>query len=285
MSFNPGIDIGDELTNEEMQSVFKCGNMGGMRRSKKTGTLVIISDYTKKLYQDIWKNGVLYYTGTGKNGNQTLYKTQNSTLYYSDTNGVEVHLFEVLKKSVYTYCGVVKLVDKPFKSKQPDYNGCMREVWIFPVTPIVDYKKIEECELCEKEISKLSDMDLARYASLKNIKRVPKKAEAFVYYRDPYLKRMVKRIANGKCQYCRNDAPFMDKQGEPYLEEHHVTRLADGGEDTMENLVALCPNCHRKIHVLSENNDTRILESIGIDNKRKLERILGIVEVFESKNK
>lgn len=35
---------------------------------QKTGTLVVISDDTKKLYQDIWKNGVLYYTGMGKKG-------------------------------------------------------------------------------------------------------------------------------------------------------------------------------------------------------------------------
>lgn len=43
MGFDPGISTGKELTNNEMRELFKCGNMGGMRRSKKTGTLVIIS--------------------------------------------------------------------------------------------------------------------------------------------------------------------------------------------------------------------------------------------------
>ena len=41
--FDPGIKVGTELTNEKMRKLFKCGNMGGMRRSKETGTLVIIS--------------------------------------------------------------------------------------------------------------------------------------------------------------------------------------------------------------------------------------------------
>lgn len=31
----PGISIGTELTNEEMRTIFKCENMGGMRPSKK----------------------------------------------------------------------------------------------------------------------------------------------------------------------------------------------------------------------------------------------------------
>lgn len=37
-------------------------------------------------------------------------------------------------------------------------------------------------------------------------------------------------------------------KGSPYLEVHHVRRLADGGSDTTENAVALCPNCHMELH-------------------------------------
>lgn len=43
-------------------------------------------------------------------------------------------------------------------------------------------------------------------------------------------------------------APFKRESGSPFLEAHHVRRLADGGEDTIENAVALCPNCHRELH-------------------------------------
>lgn len=274
MVFDPGINIGAELTNEEMRTLFKCGNMGGMRRSKQTGTLVIISDETKGLYRDVWKNGVLHYTGMGKIGDQVLEGNQNGTLFYSDANGVEVHLFEVLKKVVYTYRGVVKLVDEPYKDRQPDDYGNMRDVWMFPVMPIAESAQSVSHELTEEEIARLSDKELARYTAVKNVNREPKTTEAVVYYRDPYLKQMVKRIAEGKCQYCGESAPFVDKQGEPYLEAHHVIRLADGGKDTIDNVVAICPNCHRKVHVLDDEADTVILEGIASQNKRLLERLL-----------
>ena len=46
--------------------------MGGMRRSKTTNTLVIVSDYTKGIYHDKWIGGALHYTGMGKNGDQDI---------------------------------------------------------------------------------------------------------------------------------------------------------------------------------------------------------------------
>ena len=55
--------------------------------------------------------------------------------------------------------------------------------------------------------------------------------------------------ANSKCEECDNDAPFLRvSDGTPYLEAHHQVPLAQGGEDTVDNAVALCPNCHRKAH-------------------------------------
>ena len=70
--FDPGIEIGQILKNSDIVEIFKCGNMGGMRRSKATNTLLIISDYTKGIYHDKWIGGVLHYTGMGKNGIRAL---------------------------------------------------------------------------------------------------------------------------------------------------------------------------------------------------------------------
>ena len=98
MAFNPGLKIGQEISNAILVSIFKCGNMGGMRRSHTTGTLVLISDYTKGLYHDKWIGGVLHYTGMGKNGNQDIHWAQNDTLAKWGSNDVDVHLFEVMKQ-------------------------------------------------------------------------------------------------------------------------------------------------------------------------------------------
>ena len=43
-----------------------------------------------------------------------------------------------------------------------------------------------------------------------------------------------------------NEAPFIKENGAPFLEIHHLKRLADGGSDTISNTVAICPNCHRE---------------------------------------
>ena len=55
--------------------------------------------------------------------------------------------------------------------------------------------------------------------------------------------------AGGICERCNKQAPFIKKKDNtPYLEVHHKIMLSDGGEDTVENAIALCPNCHRELH-------------------------------------
>lgn len=47
---------------------------------------------------------------------------------------------------------------------------------------------------------------------------------------------------------CKRPIPFLKVEGDPYLEVHHKIPLSVGGDDTVDNAIALCPNCHRKIH-------------------------------------
>lgn len=75
------------------------------------------------------------------------------------------------------------------------------------------------------------------------------------YYRAPKVKAWILQNSNGKCENCDTDAPFFTDDGMPFLETHHVHRLADGGPDTVENTVALCPNCHREFHYGSERGN------------------------------
>lgn len=72
--------------------------------------------------------------------------------------------------------------------------------------------------------------------------------------RNPDIAKYVKKRANGICELCEQPAPFSIKNG-PYLEVHHIKKLSDGGEDIPNNLVALCSNCHRKVHTVDDKND------------------------------
>jgi 5-methylcytosine-specific restriction protein A len=91
----------------------------------------------------------------------------------------------------------------------------------------------------------------SRLARLKSAPKKPSEviiiSKAFV--RNPDVIAEVLARANGKCEGCFLPAPFIrNSDASPYLEVHHKIPLAAGGEDTVENAVALCANCHRKEH-------------------------------------
>ncbi|MGI4858962.1 MAG: HNH endonuclease [Janthinobacterium lividum] len=69
-----------------------------------------------------------------------------------------------------------------------------------------------------------------------------------VFKRNPDVIAETLLRANGICDGCNQVAPFLRFDGRPYLEVHHRLPLAAGGTDTIENAIALCPNCHRERH-------------------------------------
>jgi len=242
--------------------------MGGMRRSKATNSLIIISDHTKGLYEDKWFGDVLHYTGMGKKGDQDLNFMQNKTLAESDKNGVEVHLFEVLVPTEYLYRGIVSLAGKPYQEIQKGEDGIPRKVWMFPLKLQTSLQAISEesfdTYLKEKEkvAEKLTLEELKERAEQNESDKVgSRKVTSNVFIRDVFVAEYAKRRANGRCQLCGQKAPFYNKDGKPYLECHHIEWISEGGSDTLENTVALCPNCHRKMHVLNLTTDKEKLRA------------------------
>jgi 5-methylcytosine-specific restriction protein A len=69
-----------------------------------------------------------------------------------------------------------------------------------------------------------------------------------------------KKRANGVCDLCRKPAPFNNPSGEPFLESHHIDWLSNDGKDGIDNVVALCPNCHRQMHILDNLEDRNKLK-------------------------
>ncbi|SNS03221.1 5-methylcytosine-specific restriction enzyme A [Methylobacillus rhizosphaerae] len=67
-------------------------------------------------------------------------------------------------------------------------------------------------------------------------------------FRSQKVKRYALLRANGTCEACNSPSPFIDSNGNGYLEVHHILRLADDGPDEPQNVAAICPNCHRRAH-------------------------------------
>lgn len=121
------------------------------------------------------------------------------------------------------------------------------------------------------ELTLLSDDELLKIIDSERPKlKSPVKTETLTasYQRSLHVKEYALRRANGKCQLCLNEAPFCSAEGKPYLEVHHVIWLSNEGSDTPENVVALCPNCHRKMHIVNGKSDIDILL-----NKAKLKKV------------
>ncbi len=85
--------------------------------------------------------------------------------------------------------------------------------------------------------------------------------------RDAMLVRRVKEAEAHKCQICDRtlkSAPH----GELYSEVHHVYPLGHGGPDSDDNVLCLCPLCHRMMH----------LGLVGIDANYRIVRAPELTE-------
>jgi len=125
------LEKGIVLNTQDLSDIFLCSTQGGMRRSLRINTLVIVSNHIESIYDDRWINDVFHYTGMGMNGDQSLSFAQNKTLAESNSNGVDIHLFEVFVDKEYKYMGKVQLADLPYFEDQPGEKGEIRKAGIF----------------------------------------------------------------------------------------------------------------------------------------------------------
>ncbi|MDR3598572.1 HNH endonuclease [Clostridium sp.] len=246
-----------------------------MRRANKTNSLVLISNHIKSIYNDRWYEDIFHYTGMGQEGDQSLLFAQNKTLNEMERNGVSVYLFEVFEEKEYTYIGQVKLAGAPYTERQLDEKENERNVYVFPLrlvndqhTPIIDKDIIDSTsKIKEKKAKSLSDEELENRIKGSRKKSGTRVTTTTTYERDPYVVEYTKRRAKGICEFCGNPAPFKNSKGEDYLEVYHVKWLSRGGEDSIENTAALCPNCHRRMHVVDSGEDReKIISNIYLKN-------------------
>lgn len=262
MDFDPGLQIGDKISFNQMVEIFKCQKQGGMLRSRQNNALIIVSNYTKKIYQDRWRDdGVLLYTGMGQSGDQVLEGNQNKTLYESRNNGVTVYLFEVHIKNEYLYKGIVQLVETPYQEIQIDANDRERKVWIFPVKPIQTEFSVE-WDADEKLIDKLAGLTDKELNSIEYIYTPEPEKRGMPVIRNniKIYPRNKKRAANALayadfvCEIDECHPTFIRKSSSKnYVEPHHLVPMEyseqfENSLDVEANIVSLCSNCHNEIH-------------------------------------
>lgn len=276
--FDPGISVGTILTEREVHERFECQTTFGIRMSRKNNLFVIMSGSAKGGgYRDEWDGDVLKYSGTnagvGWDGRQALDGPGNNNgrlldVWNRKSKGVpsselpQIFLFTKEASNQCLYRGEVDICAKPGLVEDPDGGGAH---YVFPLR----LKALDgdaNAELFDEEVDRyLADFNTgAKEAHEKavaqsnaNANSAPRSHESFqrVYERSSAIAAEARHRARGRCDLCGSKAPFIGKKGEPYLEVHHIKWLSDGGADTLDNVVALCPNCHRKMHNLRNPDD------------------------------
>jgi 5-methylcytosine-specific restriction endonuclease McrA len=128
------------------------------------------------------------------------------------------------------------------------------------ILPIISEETFSrQTQIKQEKARALSEEELeARIAEASEVPSV-QQTIGHRFIRNMNVAELTKKRAKGKCQLCKKEAPFKDTLGDPFLEVHHIVWLSEGGKDTLSNTVALCPNCHRKVHVLRLKADIEVL--------------------------
>lgn len=159
--------------------------------------------------------------------------------YVLDTNGVAYPA-----KAIYA----LAINERPGNFNTRDARMALTELEYSVInTTLIDNTN----DFDEKVIKSLKDSKEKREERLKSAECTPqtKYVLAKQYIRNPDVVASVLERAGKRCENCNSVAPFNRKSDNtPYLEVHHKKQLAKGGEDSVQNAIALCPNCHRKMH-------------------------------------
>jgi predicted restriction endonuclease len=65
----------------------------------------------------------------------------------------------------------------------------------------------------------------------------------------------IKKYRNFKCQFC--STTIIKENGDYYIEACHIKAKADGGKDTIDNILILCPNCHKRFDYAKRENEKK----------------------------
>lgn len=163
--------------------------------------------------------------------------------------GKEVHLFEKSAEddSIVVYLGQLEYVDHDFKQRK-DVDGNPRQEIRFELRLVDGESPGDEDVVSDEETLR----ELAENASRTDSASRSRGGRS--YRTSKFVREYALDWADGYCQGCGEEAPFVTPNGDRYLEVHHVFRRADGGPDHPDAVIALCPNCHSKRHYGQRGN-------------------------------
>ncbi len=238
----------------EINGLFGGNYQNGISTSRSHPAIFIFSGESGEQYgyTDGWNedNSAYLYTGEGKRDDMTLDRNNLAIAEHART-GRALYLFRSLGKSKgYLFEGEFSCADI-FRQPQLDELKNERSALVFRLVPDSSPEQNNEVDI-EEEGDLPNSLEAARQAAIAactpEATEPGQSAPRKIYQRSRKVAHYVLMRAKGICECCLKPAPFLKKNGDHYLEPHHVNRLSDGGLDHPRYVGAICPTCHREIH-------------------------------------
>jgi len=235
------------------------GRFGGQRQSgiitpKQHNVIFIMTDERGHTYgygDRFHSDGRVEYFGEGLTGDMTMTHGNKAVADHA-ANGKDVLLFRKERPA-----GVIRLIDQMIcegwhRETAPDSAGNPRQAIVFELRPLDMVADMVENQPVVKSATNAAADNLANLRALAMAAAAPSKPGGAtmrtVYQRSADVRNYVLARAKSVCEGCSSPAPFLRKDGTGYLEPHHIRRASDGGPDDPHFVIALCPNCHRRVH-------------------------------------
>ena len=245
-------EVGQAYNRWELHDVFGGQRYSGIATPADYSQIFLFTGDSGEEYgyeDEFQPDGTFLYSGEGADGDMEMEGGNQAIRSHRDSNE-DLHLFEDTEYPwIVTYVGQFEYVGHQWDTLE-DKEGDERQAIRFRLEPVGG----TDVEIESGTPSSLSVEDLFQKAKESSPTERSRTSQSSgsgsrrTYSRSEVVKEFALRTADGVCQGCDEEAPFLDKDGEPFLEVHHLHRRSDGGPDNPENVIALCPNCHRRVH-------------------------------------
>jgi 5-methylcytosine-specific restriction protein A len=211
---------------------------------------VVLLFHTKEPGQQFYRDGfdddgIYWYSGEAATGDMS-WKAANRAVRDHATNGKELYLFERVqrKNGLWQLSGLMQCIIHRWE-RRPDKIGKERNAIIFGLLPLESAVGND----APSSVAGKNVTDLRTEATRGPSGKVSIQTRIQnVYRRSEAVRLYALARSGGVCEACRYPAPFLSATGAPFLEVHHIDRLADRGPDRIDRVAAICPNCHRRCH-------------------------------------
>jgi len=244
--FEPGREYNRRA---DIHARFDGQRQGGIITPKKHNVIFIISGKRGREYgynDRHHADGLVEYFGEGQKGDMTL-TAGNLRIAEHAERGKSLLYFEKQYPSRHIIFRNELVCEGYHWEDSIDVEGNTRKAIVFELWPLDRVIETVDEIVATKQVSSIDLLRARAFAAA-----APSQAKSVstrtVFQRSADVRDYVLVRSNGMCEGCGTPAPFARKDGAPYLEPHHIRRVSDGGLDDPRFVIALCPNCHTRVH-------------------------------------